>query len=136
MVPSSSSSRSLQGNRHHWLAVAIFGGILIVWGLGMTVALNATSVDDAHSGTVVSVFTVADEKTAMAAIRAAGGLLVDNPARGTWVVHAEQPGLAGRLRAAGALGVFDRLPVALPGASGCFFLPDGQRTLFGRQPGA
>ncbi len=117
--------------RHpHWVAAAIFGGIVGVWGVGMAVAVSASSVADAQAGTVVSVFSPAAERNAIAAIRAAGGLLVANPIAGTWVVHSGEPGFAERLRHEGALGVFAKLPVALPGASGCFFLPAGQRALF------
>jgi len=122
-------------HRHHWLAAAIFGGIVAVWGVGMAVVVNASSVADDRAGTVVTVFAPADERAAMAAIRAAGGLMVANPAAGTWVVHAEEEGFAARLRDQGALGVFAKAPVALPGAAGCFFLPSGQHALFThRQP--
>ncbi|NQV81564.1 MAG: hypothetical protein HQ495_13490 [Alphaproteobacteria bacterium] len=130
MALTSSQHSATPNNHHHWLAATIFGGIIAVWGIGMTVVLNASSVADAQAGTVVSVFSPADERDAIAAIRAAGGLLVANPAAGTWVVHSDQPGFAERLRREGALGVFAKLPVALPGASGCFFLPAGQRALF------
>lgn len=126
-------------HRHHWLAAAIFGGIMAAWGVGMAVVVNASSVVDAQAGTVVTVFAPTDERAAMAAIRAAGGLMVANPAAGTWVVHAEEEGFAARLRDQGALGVFAKVPVALPSAAGCFFLPSGQRALFtnGRpNPGA
>ncbi len=122
----------LRGNRHHWLAAAIFGGLIGVWGLGMAWVLTASAAPDAQSGTVVSVFTESDQREAIAAIRAAGGLLVANPVAGTWVVHGADAGFAGRLRDQGALAVYSRVPVALPGASGCFFLPDGQRVLFTR----
>ena len=119
---------------HHWLAAAIFGGIISVWGVGMAVVVNASSVADAQAGTMVSVFSPADERAAIAAIRAAGGLMVANPAAGTWVVHGEEEGFAERLRENGAFGVFAKIPLALPGASGCFFLPSGQHALFGGVP--
>jgi hypothetical protein len=126
-------------HRHHRLAAAIFAGIVAVWAAGMAVVVNASSVADVQAGTVVTVFSPADERAAMAAIRSAGGLIVANPAAGTWVVHAEEEGFAARLRDQGALGVFAKLPVALPGAAGCFFLPRGQHALFTRprsDPGA
>jgi hypothetical protein len=113
------------------LAAAIFGGIISVWGVGMAVVVNASSVTDAQAGTMVSAFSPTDERAAMTAIRAAGGLLVANPVAGTWVVHAEEDGFAERLRENGALGVFAKMPLALPGASGCFFLPSGQHALSG-----
>jgi hypothetical protein len=126
--PTSDANRTSRS--HHWLAAAIFGGIISVWGVGMAVVVSASSVADAQAGTMVSVFSPADERAAMAAIRAAGGLMVANPAAGTWVVHAEKEGFAERLRANGALGVFAAMPLALPGASGCFFLPSGQHAVF------
>lgn len=135
----SPTANPLRGNRHHWLAAAVFGGMLAVWGAAMVWTTSLSSAADAQAGTVVTVFAPADERAAMTAIRAAGGLLVANPAAGTWVVHGDDAGLAGRLRDEGALGVFTRVPVALPGASGCFFLPDGQHALFTRRvaaPGA
>jgi len=55
--------------------------------------------------------------------------MVANPAAGTWVVHSEKDGFAQRLRAQGALGVFANLPVTLPGASGCFYLPVARHAL-------
>lgn len=132
----SPSPDPLRGNRHHWLAAAVFGGMLAVWGGAMAWTASLSSVADTQAGTVVTVFSPADERAAMTAIRAAGGLLVANPAAGTWVVHGDDPGLAGRLRDEGALGVFTKIPVTLPGASGCFFLPDGQHALFTRAPQA
>lgn len=116
--------------RYHRLAAAIFGGIIAVWGIGMAVAVSATSVADSEAGTMVSVFSPTDDHAAVSAIRAAGGLMIANPDAGTWVVHGRDDGFAARLRAQGALGVFRDFPVALPGVSGCFFLPGEQHALF------
>ena len=124
------------GRRHHLLAALIFGGIVAVWGTGMAVVVNASSAADADAGTVVSVFSPTDERAAIAAIRAAGGRLLANPATGTWIVHSDETGFAQRLRREGALGVFGKLPLALPGASGCFFLAPGQSVSIPRRPTA
>jgi len=118
------------GRAAHLLAGLILGGIVSVWAIGMAVAVNASSVADADSGTIVSVFSPSDERAAIAAIRAAGGRLVANPADGTWIVHSDETGFARRLRRAGALGVFGTLPVALPGAGGCYPVPSGHTPPF------
>jgi hypothetical protein len=57
---------------HHWLAAAIFSGIISVWGIEVAVFVNATSVTDAKAVTMMSVFSPADERVAMAAIHAEG----------------------------------------------------------------
>lgn len=137
MFPMNAVFRSISpglGRHPHLLAALIFGGIVAIWGGGMAVVLNASSVADADAGTVVSVFSPADERAAIMAIRAAGGRLLANPATGTWVVHSDETGFAQRLRREGALGVFGKLPLALPGASGCFFLAPGQSASFPRRP--
>ena len=101
-----------------------------VWAIGMAVAVNASSAADADSWTIVSVFSPSDERAAIAAIRAAGGRLVANPAAGTWIVHSYETGFARRLRRAGALGVFWTPPVALPGAGVCYPVPTGHTRPF------
>ena len=116
---------------HHWLAAAISSAIIFVWGIEVAVVVNVTSVTDAQAGTMVSVFSPADERVAMAAIRAAGaGQIVAYPAAGTWVVHAKEAGFAERLRDEGMLGVFEKLRVCAPGRVGCFLLPSGRYALF------
>ena len=49
----------------------------------MAVVVNTTSVMDAQVGTMGPVFLPADDRVAMAAIRAVGGMMVSKPVAGT-----------------------------------------------------
>ena len=54
--------------------------------------------------------------------------------RGTWVVHGDEPGFAGRLKAQGAIGAYRNSPV-LPQLAGCFAYADAKAVeMFAMRP--
>jgi hypothetical protein len=54
--------------------------------------------------------------------------------RGTWVVHGDDEGFAGRLKAQGAIGAYRNSPV-LPQLAGCFAFVDAKSVqLFAMRP--
>lgn len=120
----------------HRLALAIAAGVLLLWALGMAVAMRAATLPPEASGAMIAVFAPGmDENQALAAIVNAGGA----PLRRTWigpvwVVQGEAPGYAGRLTAAGALAAYREFPLS-PEIAGCFAYADAKAAdLFAIRP--
>lgn len=105
--------------RAHLLALGLLAAVLLVWGAAMAVAVNAARLPDGASGKVLAVFgPSASSEATLAAIVAAGARPVRPLAAFLWVAQSDEPGLAGRLRAQGALAVFGDFAFG-PSLSGC-----------------
>jgi pimeloyl-ACP methyl ester carboxylesterase len=121
------SDRPSQGWSGHRLALAIAAGIVLVWSLGMAVAMRAAALPPEASGAMIAVFPPAlDENAALAAIVAAGGQPIRRTWIGSvWVVQGETPGYAGRLASEGALAAYREFPLS-PEIAGCFAYADAK----------
>lgn len=106
--------------RPHLIALAITVAAVAGWSAAMLVALRAAALPDDEAGVMIAVFapgTTPD--AAFTRVLAAGG----RPVRRTdpplaWVVEAQAPGLAARLRAEGAMLVLRDFPFG-PVLAGC-----------------
>jgi hypothetical protein len=96
-----------EGGRPRGLAALLAAG-LAAWAAFAAIVVADNQVPDAASGTVVAVFAPGHAGArALAALDAAGGRLLDGGADGlVVVVRSDVSGFAGRLRDAGAWGVF------------------------------
>jgi hypothetical protein len=105
----------------------LFLGIIVLWLMVMLMLVRASALRPEETGTMLAVFepkTTSDQ--AFAAITQAGG----KPIRQTslsfiWIVNGDQPGLAGKLKANGALGSYRELPIS-PTIAGCFAYADAK----------
>lgn len=124
MTGDAATTRGWSGHR---LALAIAAGVLVVWAIGMAVAMRAAALPAEAMGAMIAVFPPAmDENAALAAIVNAGGA----PLRRTWiasvwVVQGEAAGYAGRLAAGGALATYRQFPLS-PEIAGCFAYADAK----------
>jgi hypothetical protein len=111
----------------HRLAVSLFLSVLVVWIAVMAVLMRQSSLPHEASGPMLAVFepgTSPDDIFAKLTIAGA------QPIRQTaftfiWVVAGDEPGLAGRLAAQGAIGAYRELPLN-PTIAGCFALADAK----------
>ena len=111
----------------HRLALALFGSVLAVWLLAMTFLMHRAVLPAQATGTMIAVFepSVTEDK-AFATLVAAGANVVRKTSFDfIWVVTSDQPGLAGRLLANGALGAYRELPIS-PSIAGCFAIADAK----------
>ncbi len=113
----------------HKLALALFAGVLLVWIIGMAVVMRHAALAPEASGAMLAVFEPGmDEDAVFASLTRAGARIVRPSGLGfVWVVTSEEPGLAGRLVAEGALGAYRDLPIS-PTIAGCFAYADARAT--------
>lgn len=103
-------------------APAIVLGIVAVGWLGFTgLAVRRAALPHDAAGMMLAAFPLSHNDDAIfAAVAAAGGAPVRRTwFPGAWVVTAEEPGFAGRLKEAGAWAAFGSAPVGLPTLGGC-----------------
>lgn len=113
----------------HRLAISLFLGVVIAWVGVMAILMRQAALPPEASGPMLAVFepgTSADD--IFAKLTFAGA----KPVRQTafsfiWVVAGDEPGLAGRLTAQGAIGAYRELPLN-PSIAGCFALADAKIT--------
>lgn len=120
----------------HRLALGLAGAVLLASLAAGMAAMRAAALPPEASGGMLAVFEPGAAEDAMfAAIVEAGG----RPVRRTWlpfvwVVAGEESGLAGRLRAHGAIGSYGELPFS-PQIAGCFAFADAKAVeLFSLRP--
>lgn len=93
----------------------------------MVIIMRAGSLGAEATGTMLAVFepnTPSDK--AFASIVNSGGKPIRQTSFGfIWVVTSDEPGLAGRLKANGAIGSYRNLPIS-PTIAGCFALADAK----------
>ena len=115
----------------HRLAISLFVSAILAWIVVMAVIMREAALPASASGTMLVVFepgTSNDE--IFANLTRAGARPVRETAFGfIWVVTADELGLAGRLRDAGAIGTYRDLPIS-PTIAGCFALADAKVTPF------
>lgn len=111
----------------HRLALALFAGVLIVWVIGMAIVMRHAALAPEASGAMLAVFEPGTPDDAVfASLTRAGARIVRPSGLGfVWVVTSEEPGLAGRLVAEGALGAYRDLPIS-PTIAGCFAYADAR----------
>ena len=102
----------------HGFALKLAGGIVGVWLLLLGFALYEAALPPEGSGIVIAVFPPGTDGTTIAA--ASGARILST----TWfdnmlIVEDETPGLAGRLRQAGAIAVFSNISFAGLNFVGC-----------------
>ena len=105
----------------HRFALKLLAWITGVWLIGMVFLFEAAVLPPEASGTVIVLFPLSTHSAeAVSASAAAGAKLVS----ATWfenvlVVADEMPGLAGRLKAAGAIDAFENISFAGFSFAGC-----------------
>ena len=105
----------------HGFALALMAGVVLLWLAVLTFALRAAALPGEASGTMFVVFAPGiSEDQAFASTVAAGGRPVRRALGNfAWIVHAEEEGFVGHLRAHGALAAFREGPGGIP-LAGCF----------------
>lgn len=111
----------------HRFALGFFASVLVLWLGAMAVLMRASALPPEASGIMLAVFepgTSADD--IFARLTAANA----RPIRPTtfgfiWIVAGDEAGLAGRLKANGAIGAYRELPIS-PTIAGCFALADAK----------
>ncbi len=113
----------------HRLAITLFVTVIVAWIAVMAVLMRRSSLPADATGPMLAVFepgTPADD--IFAKLTFAGAKPVRQTAFGfIWVVAGDEPGLAGRLAAQGAIGTYRELPLN-PSIAGCFALADAKIT--------
>ena len=111
----------------HRLALKLAAAIVALWLAAMIALVRLAALEPDASGSMLAVFDPGTgEDEIFAGLVAAGG----RPVRRTWlpfvwVVSGSEPGFAGRLERAGALGAYGELPFA-PAIAGCFAYADAK----------
>lgn len=111
----------------HRLALGLFAAVLFGWVAVMAVLMRQSALPPEASGVMLAVFNPGTpEDRVFATLTKSGARIVKKSELGfVWVVAGEEPGLAGRLEAHGALGTYRELPVS-PTIAGCFALADAK----------
>ncbi len=111
-----------------------FAAIFFVSVLTLFLALSAlfmisSRADDSQAGTLLAVFPPSTRPNSVFGkiILAGGDPVRPTWVRGTWVVHSDEPGFAGRLKQHGAIGAYTSSPI-LPQLAGCFAYADAKVT--------
>lgn len=105
----------------HRFALKLLAWIVGIWVIGMALLFEAAALPPEASGTVIVLYPPGTATpAAVVSSAAAGAKLVSS----SWfdnvlVVADETPGLAGRLKAQGALGVFENMSFAGVSFAGC-----------------
>ena len=111
----------------HRFALAFFSGVIVAWLVLMFALVRNAALPSEASGTMLAVFEPSiTESDAVNAISAARGNVVKQSGFAfAWVVQSDEHGLAGRMRAQGAIGVYRELPIS-PALMGCIALADAK----------
>lgn len=115
----------------HRLALSFFAGVLIVWLIAMAVVIRHAALPPEASGSMLAVFEpgTSAEDIFASLTRAEARIVKQSGLPFIWVVAGDEPGLAGRLKAEGALGAYRELPVS-PVIAGCFAFADAKAASF------
>ena len=111
----------------HKFALIFFASVIAVWLVAMAAIMRAGALTAEATGTMLAVFepnTPSDQ--VFASLVNAGAKPIRQTSFGfIWVVTSDEAGLAGRLRANGAIGSYRNLPLS-PTIAGCFALVDAK----------
>jgi hypothetical protein len=116
----------MRASAHH-LALMLFVSVLAIWLAAMAIIMRHAALPPEASGLMLAVFEPGtSEDEAFAGLTQAGARVVRPSGLGfIWVVAGDEPGLAGRLTRAGALGAYRDLPIS-PVIAGCFAVADAK----------
>ena len=105
----------------------LFAAVLVVWLVAMAVVMRHAALPAEASGTMLAVYEPGTPQDLIfASLTRAGARIVRPSALGfVWVVSGDEPGLAGKLMAEGALGAYRDLPIS-PTIAGCFAYADAR----------
>jgi hypothetical protein len=105
----------------HGFALALMGGVVLLWLAVLSFALRAATLPGEASGTMFVVFPPGiSEDQAFASTIGAGGRPVRRAfGNFAWIVHAEKKGFVGQIEANGALAAFGNGPAGIS-LAGCF----------------
>jgi hypothetical protein len=111
----------------HRLAFGLFVSVLVLWMAALAALMRAGALPPEASGSMLAIFPPGTAETdVFASLTKADARIVRPSAFGfIWVVSGDTPGLAGRLKANGALGAYRDLPIS-PTIAGCFALADAK----------
>jgi len=114
------------GRMERWLPLVLLLLTLIFWGGFMTFALRSAALPDDSFGTVAVVFPPGQpaEQLFNAVLLAEGRLVNSTWLDSVWLVHSEQPGFVGRLKAGGAWVAFKPSLLQPLTVGGCFLVID------------
>ena len=111
----------------HKFALTFFTSVIALWLIAMAIIMRASALTPEASGTMLAVFepnTPSD--IVFASIVNAGAKPIRQTSFGfIWVVTSDEVGLAGKLKANGAIGSYRNLPLS-PTIAGCFALADAK----------
>ena len=115
----------------HRLALGLFAAVVGVWIAVMAVVMRDAALPPEASGLMLAVFEPGlPDDVVFAHLVRAGARPVKPTAFGfIWVVAGDEPGLAGRLTAEGAIGTYRDLPIS-PTIAGCFAFADAKVSAF------
>lgn len=115
----------------HRLALGLFAAVVFLWIAVMATVMRDAALPPEASGTMLAVFEPGTpEDVVFAHLVRAGARPIRPSAFGfIWVVTGDEPGLAGRLAAEGAIGVYRDLPLS-PTLAGCFAFADAKVSSF------
>lgn len=115
----------------HSLALGLAGGILVAWIAVMMLLMRQAALQDDATGPMLAVFEpgTSSDDIFTHLIRADARPIRDTWLGFVWVVAGDEPGLAGRLRREGAVGVYAEMPFS-PTLAGCFAYADGKAAEF------
>lgn len=115
----------------HRLALVLFISVLVVWLAAMAVVMRQAALPPEASGPMLAIFEPGtDDNVIFASLTRAGGRPIRAAAFSfIWIVAGDEPGLAGRLVAEGALGAYRDLPIS-PTIAGCFAFADAKVAKF------
>ncbi len=109
----------------HRLALGLFAAVLLAWVVAMAVLIRQSALPPEASGAMLAVFQpgIAEEEAFARLTRSEARVVKKSAFPFIWVVTSDEPGLAGRLIAQGAIGAYRDLPIS-PTIAGCFALAD------------
>jgi len=109
----------------HKFALGFFGAVFVVWVVVMVLLMRNAALPAEASGTMLAVFDpkVSDTEALRIIGAAQGKIFKQSGLSFAWIVTADEPGLAGRLKSNGALGAYRELPIS-PALAGCFAVVD------------
>lgn len=115
----------------HRFALMLFVSVIVLWLGVMLLVMRQSELPPEANGTMIAVFEPGvTSEAAFAAITQAGA----RPVRDTafafiWVVSGDEAGLAGALKAEGAIGIYRELPIS-PTLAGCVAVIDQRITAY------
>jgi hypothetical protein len=115
----------------HGLALGLFAAVLAVWAGAMLWVMRDAALPPQASGTMLAVFEpgITSDQAFASLTRAGARPVRDAGLSFIWVVTGDEPGLAGRLVAEGAIGAYRELPLS-PTLAGCVAVADRKIAAF------